>query len=186
MAQTVCSSNDDFATLNDNGDSVGDDGAKAVLGTATKRGGVTAMKKRRTGAGAVFIRRHRNSNHVISMSKFAAVIATALMLNPSYYALADAIESTQATDGGWEFVDSELRVVASKLSGSKLKSTTSGIIFEKADNATTSAVAVEEKVRNIVPIFYISLFFTETLLFHILQSPDELTNSFHLLSLSLL
>eukprot|EP00979_Chaetoceros_neogracilis_P018380 scaffold10582_cov260-Chaetoceros_neogracile.AAC.3 len=146
MAQTVCSSNDDFATLNDNGDSVGDDGAKAVLGTATKRGGVTAMKKRRTGAGAVFIRRHRNSNHVISMSKFAAVIATALMLNPSYYALADAIESTQATDGGWE--DSELRVVASKLSGSKLKSTTSGIIFEKADNATTSAVAVEEKKRS--------------------------------------
>eukprot|EP00979_Chaetoceros_neogracilis_P009169 scaffold2082_cov323-Chaetoceros_neogracile.AAC.1 len=154
MAQTVCSSNDgDFATLNDKGDSAGD-GAKAVLGTApTKRGGVTAMKKR-TGAGVVFIRRRqRNSNHVISMSKFAAVIAMALVLNPSYYALADAIESTEATerDGGWEFVvDSELRVVAStKLSGSKLESTTSGIIFEKADKAT-SAVAVEEKKRSCV------------------------------------
>ena len=152
MAKTISSSNDDFATLNDKGDSSGGDGTKSVLGTATKRGGVTAMK--RTGAGVGFIRRQRKSN-LISMSKFAVVMALALVLNPSYV-LADAVKSTEATggggymDGGREFVDLELRVVASKLSGSKHKSTPSGIIFEKADKA--SAIAGEGKVRNIVPI----------------------------------
>jgi hypothetical protein len=77
MAQTVSTSNDDFATLNDKGDSVGGDrGAKAAVldgssATSTKRGGVTAMEKRTgAGAGVVFIRRQRKSD-VIPMSGFA-------------------------------------------------------------------------------------------------------------------
>eukprot|EP00979_Chaetoceros_neogracilis_P012553 scaffold3353_cov298-Chaetoceros_neogracile.AAC.4 len=81
MAQTVSTSNDDFATLNDKGDSVGGDrGAKAAVldgtATSTKRGGVTAMEKR-TGAGAgagmvvVFIGRQRKSNVIPTMSGFA-------------------------------------------------------------------------------------------------------------------
>eukprot|EP00979_Chaetoceros_neogracilis_P012979 scaffold3589_cov279-Chaetoceros_neogracile.AAC.1 len=79
MAQTVSTSNDNCTTLNDKGDSVGGDiGPKqdAVLDgssatSSTKRGGVTAMKKR-TGAGVVFIRRQRKSN-VIPMSGFACI-----------------------------------------------------------------------------------------------------------------
>jgi hypothetical protein len=79
MAQTVSTSNDNFTTLNDKGDSVGGDiGPKqdAVLDgssatSSTKREGVTAMKKR-TGAGVVFIRRQRKSN-VIPMSGFACI-----------------------------------------------------------------------------------------------------------------
>eukprot|EP00979_Chaetoceros_neogracilis_P015137 scaffold5383_cov372-Chaetoceros_neogracile.AAC.2 len=79
MAQTVSTSNDDFATLNDKGDSAGGDrGAKAAVldgssATSTKRGGVTAMEKRTgagAGAGVVFIRRQRKSD-VIPMSGFA-------------------------------------------------------------------------------------------------------------------
>jgi hypothetical protein len=76
MAQIVSTSNDDFATLNDKGDSVGGDrGAKAAVldgtATSTKRGGVTAIEKR-TGAGVVFIRRQRKSD-VIPMSGFACI-----------------------------------------------------------------------------------------------------------------
>jgi hypothetical protein len=82
MAQTVSTSNDDFATINDKGDSVGGDraGAKAAVldGTATitKRGGVTAMEKRTgagagAGAGVVFMGRQRKSNVIPTMSGFA-------------------------------------------------------------------------------------------------------------------
>eukprot|EP00979_Chaetoceros_neogracilis_P016680 scaffold9028_cov298-Chaetoceros_neogracile.AAC.2 len=83
MAQIVSTSNDDFATLNDKGDSVGGDrGAKAAVldgtATSTKRGGVTAMEKRTgagagagAGAGVLFIGRQRKIKVIPTMSGFA-------------------------------------------------------------------------------------------------------------------